>query len=224
MNESLSGDPWFSALDGPLAAAIAAAGRTKRYAAGRAVYRMGDRPNGLHFVLSGEVRLLSYSEAGAQMIALVVRRGDWFGELSTIDGKERPQDATAASEVMLFSLDQGAVERIAAAHPHVWRAIGVLACRHQRQALAYINALVSLPPRARVAALLSGRWLEADGEGTLSISQEEIAASAGLSRQTVNATLRDFEAQKLIVRGYKQIAVLDPTGLRQIRNAAAVAG
>lgn len=212
----LDRDPWFASLDRAIAEAMKAAGRVRRHAAGSAVYHLGDDPNGLHLVIAGELRLLSYSEAGAQMVALVARAGDWFGELSTIDGRERPQDAIAAGEVSLFSLDQPAVERIAASHPAIWRAIGMLSCRHQRQALAYIDTLVSLPPRARIAAMLAGRLMR-ESDGAVLVSQDQIAAGVGLSRQTVNATLRDFERRGLVRRGYGRIEILDPAALRRIR-------
>ena len=50
------------------------------------------------------------------------------------------------------------------------------------------------------------------------LKQAELAASVKLSRQTVNATLRNFEARGLIELGYGRIRVLDPHALERIAS------
>lgn len=217
--DALEGPGWFSTLSPDLRAALIAAGRVRRAKADARIYAAGEPPTGLFAVLTGEVRLISYPELGARIVSLLVGAGEWFGELSTLDGGPRPQDAVAAEDTVLLQLSDAALERAGSAHPELWRAIGVLACRHQRRALDYIGQLLTRNATGRMAALLCGLRSSGSGEEQpIRMGQEELAAAVGLSRQTANATLRDMQANGLVRLGYGTVLILDAKALGTLRD------
>jgi CRP/FNR family transcriptional regulator, cyclic AMP receptor protein len=212
----LTESAWVQGLSASLREALFAAGKVVRIGDGRAVYRQGDAPDGLYAVLKGQVRLNSYSESGASQLMLVARPVDWFGEVSTLDGGPRPQDAIGEGECAVFHVSHAQVEQLGAREPNLWRAVGRLACGHQRKALGYIQMLVSVPPAGRVAAFLVSMSDRAGG--TLSVTQEEIAAGVGLSRQTVSGVLARMERGGLVRLGYRRIDIADRRRLRSLMS------
>ena len=206
VDKGLSNSVWYNELGEELRAAVRSAARVQTLRDGQAVYRQGDAANGLYGVVEGQVRLTSYSEAGAGHLLLLARPGDWFGEISTLDEKPRQQDAVSQGQSVLLHLGEADVDRLAGEDPSFWRAIGRLACLHQRAALGYLRALVSMPAEGRVIALLVV-LNDREGGGPLNVTHEEIAASVGLSRQTVNAILGRLQRRDLIELGYRGILV-----------------
>lgn len=73
-------------------------------------------------------------------------------------------------------------------------------------------SMLGASPLDRLAVLLRlGSAAGDDGARTLKITQEDLAAVAGLSRQRLNSILNQLEAAGRIERGYGVIRVLDET-------------
>jgi CRP-like cAMP-binding protein len=53
----------------------------------------------------------------------------------------------------------------------------------------------------------------------MSLSQEELGILAGLSRQTVNSVLKDFERRGLVSLDHGRVDIVDEAGLRAVLAA-----
>ncbi|MFC7380033.1 Crp/Fnr family transcriptional regulator [Brevundimonas sp. GCM10030266] len=213
-------DPWFGAIPEPRRAALLGAATVATRPDGARVYATGDPPNGLWGVIEGRVRLLDYPVAGAEILVQSLGPGAWFGELSTLDAGPRPQDAVASGRTTLLHIPDAAYRRLAETLPALHHDLALLACAHQRAALAFIGQRVVQALPARVAAALLGAAQDV-GREPLAIRQAELALIVGVSRQTLNRTLRAFEQAGVIRTGYARIEVLDPDRLRRLAGADA---
>lgn len=217
----LDSDPWLAALPPDARAALLAAARIRTLDNGAAVYRAGDLGDGLHAVLEGEVRLIGHSEAGRRLVYLILRPGDWFGEMSVLDGKPRFHDAIAFGPSVVLHVDSVRIEAIASTCLQFDRALGALTCRHQRAALAFVEKTLTASTEARLAFILSemaGRFGRPAGTGVaidLRLSQEDLAALVGVSRQSLAALLGRLRRERVIDTGYAHIVVLDLERLQQ---------
>lgn len=209
----MNGDSWFNRLDADRRDALLSASRRVIKSDGVRVYATGDPPNGLWGVVEGRVRLLDYPRAGAEVLVRNLGRGEWFGELSTIDGGPRPQDAVASGPTTLAHISPTVFARLVLATPELHHDLALLACAHQRAALAFIGQRVAQPIRARVAAALLSSPVEPAGQ-TLSVRQAELAVIVGVSRQTLNKVLKGFEREGAIRTGYGRIDILNAGPLR----------
>lgn len=204
--QALADNSWFNSLNPNLGERLWAGARTRWLTNGNAIYRQGDPPDGLYAVLDGTVRLTSYSEQGIGHVLMLARRGDWFGEVSTLDAGTRQQDAVGVGEVSLLHVPMIEVERIGVADPELWRAIGRLATLHQRTALDFMKAMGAISAEGRVLALL--RALSHPGsDRRLCVTHEEIAANVGMSRQTVTTVLQRLRRLGLVELGYKSVTL-----------------
>jgi CRP/FNR family cyclic AMP-dependent transcriptional regulator len=212
--ETLATDPWFCGIPGVRRALLLQEARTEILASGARIYAAGDPPNGLWAVLEGQVRLKGLSANGSELLALIVRPGTWFGELSTLDGHPRPHDATAFGPARLLHVSMPSFARGAAVQPGLYRDLGLLVCAHQRTALRFIAQSVGQSIRVRLAQALM-RASQA-GDGRITIRQEELAGVVGIARQTLNRHLKRFERDGLVAVAYAQVRILDLRGLRGI--------
>lgn len=217
----LEADAWLGGLPPDTRAALLDAARTRSLDNGAAVYRSGDAGDGLHAVLEGEVRLIGHSAAGRRLVYLILRPGDWFGEISVLDGKARLHDAVAFGPSRVVHVDSARIDAIAAAHPGFDRALGALTCEHQRTALAFVEQTLTASAEARLAFILTemagrhGRPAGAGVEIDLRLSQEDLAAMVGVSRQSLAALLARLRREGVIETRYARLVVLDLALLQQ---------
>lgn len=79
----------------------------QRYDAGRVIVSKDAVDRDVYFVVSGLVRVTSFSAGGRQVTYRDIGAGDWFGDLAAIDGRPRSLDLVAQSESMLARLSAG---------------------------------------------------------------------------------------------------------------------
>ncbi|MDQ1193841.1 CRP/FNR family cyclic AMP-dependent transcriptional regulator [Brevundimonas vesicularis] len=209
----LDGDPWFADLTAVQRAAVLREATPMTARAGRRIYRCGDAGDGLYAVLEGTVRLAVQPKIGREITNLVLGRGDWFGELSLLDGQPRPHDAVAEADCRLLFVSQGRWMRLTGEDGHLWPALARLTARRHRQALTHLGRLLAQSPFARLAGVL----LElATSDGAVRLSQDALATLVGVTRQTLNPLLRRMEEGRLIQRSYGCVSVRDREGLMQL--------
>lgn len=209
----LDADSWFGSLPPERRTALLGEARVRTLAAGATIYAAGDPPNGLWAVVAGEVRLTGHPVAGHEVLALILRPGTWFGEVSTLDGGPRPHDATAFGPVRVLHVPMAAFHRLAEAIPGLYHDLGRLVCQHQRVALDFIAQTIALPLPARIARLLADR---ADQDAGLRVRQEDLAAMLNVSRQTLNRHLARLAAAGLVRLSYGRIEVADAARLTRL--------
>lgn len=218
----LENDHWIAGLAPARRQAVLENLVSQGFPPGAYLYRMGDPPNGLHCVLEGEVRLVDYGGQGAETVAIMVRPVFWIGEVSVIDGLERPHDAVTATPVRIARLSMAAIAALTHEDPGFWRDLGVLACAHQRMGLRRAARLQTEPAMVRLARHLAAAAAHEPG-GAVRVTQQDLAHAIGVSRQRINVLLGELEAMGLASCSYRLIRLPDRGGLYRLITAHAEA-
>ena len=205
----LETDPWFAALPARRRARLAASLRVRAFDKLEPVYRLGDPPDGLWVVLEGEVRLVSYTARGGEVVGLILRPGRWFGELSVLDGGPRPHDAVALRPSRVALVASAAIGELTREDPELWRSLAVLTCHHHRRTLARLERNRFQSAKARLAALLGATADPDRPDAPIRISQAELANTVGVSRQRLNRLLGELRAENILRTAYGAVVVLD---------------
>ncbi|MGC1305325.1 MAG: Crp/Fnr family transcriptional regulator [Caulobacteraceae bacterium] len=202
---------WFARVSEPRRRALVAAGRPHSLPDGGRVYRLGDEPDGLYAVVSGEVRLVNYPELGKQLLGLILRPGRWFGELSVIDSGPRPHDAICVGPTLVLRVPMPDIVALGREDSELYRDIAILSCQHQRLALDRIALMWGHSSTERLVRLLDDFAIpDAEtGARVVVIKQEDLAGMVGVSRQRLNQLLRRLETAAMIRTAYGKIVVLD---------------
>lgn len=218
--ETLNRDPWFASLRPELVDLILSLAIERRYAAHEIVYSANDPSTGLFCVLRGGVRLSQNTESGKHILFSTFSPGTWFGVISEFDGLPRPHTAIAVEPTRLLQISSTAFREIVSRD---WRncfdmarSVTVLF----RGALERLSALRAQPYPARVAqALLAMSDHEAGvggDEAAPRVTQDDLAAMVGVTRQTISGLLTAWEAEGLVRRLYGRVQLTDPARLARI--------
>ncbi|HXF56733.1 MAG TPA: cyclic nucleotide-binding domain-containing protein [Actinomycetota bacterium] len=104
--------PIFSSLSRRELQAIARQGKEVRHGEGAVLAREGDAGLGFFLILEGEARVTVKGR-----FRRTLGPGDFFGEISLLDGGPRTATVTAATPVRLLGIAQWAFKRLVDQHP-----------------------------------------------------------------------------------------------------------
>jgi CRP/FNR family transcriptional regulator, cyclic AMP receptor protein len=166
-------------------------------------------------LLGGHVRVFSSAADGRESLLAIRRPGDLVGELSAIDGRPHAATVCAMDNVEAVVIPASSFRSFLATHPDATLAVLELITQRLRDADRKRAEFGSTDATGRVAARiaeLAERHGHAIGEATqidLSMSQEELATWASVSREAVSRALRLFRERGWIVSRRRVITVLD---------------
>ncbi len=181
----------FEGLEEELLADVAVYSFCRKLDRGDALFSMGDRPDAMYVVLSGRIAIVSTAADGRDSVISLMEEGDLFGEMGLFDGRGRSAGARALEASEVLAVPYGPVRRLYENRPdHLWRVVGMLVRRLRAAGTALTDA-VFLDVVGRTAKRLLG-FAGEDESFTLPVTQEELAAMVGASRERVNKAISQF--------------------------------
>ncbi|HEX5758611.1 MAG TPA: cyclic nucleotide-binding domain-containing protein [Thermoanaerobaculia bacterium] len=109
---------------------LATFSKEKRFAPSAYLFQEGDEGTEMYVVLEGRAMISKYIPGGGEEALAILERGDFFGELSLIDGQPRSADARAhGGPLTVLALDQATVREVLAMDPHASLEFLQLLCR-----------------------------------------------------------------------------------------------
>jgi CRP/FNR family transcriptional regulator, cyclic AMP receptor protein len=178
-----------------------------RLKADEVLFLSGDAGDGCYRVEDGLLKVTMVSRAGAERILAFLGSGALVGELSLIDGLPRSASVVAMRPAQLSFLSRAAFEEFANKHPEVYRSLLALIAARLRETDTTVAAGSFLPLRGRVACTLLELAQEFGhdvGAGRIvirqKIAQSDLAAMAGIARESVSRILNDWTRCKLVSR------------------------
>ena len=97
--EVLGGLPLFEPLSPDERERLAAGCRMRTFARGAALFREGERADGMHIVLRGVVKVVRFAPDGREMVLHLVRKGNTIGEAAMFQKGTFPASAVAVDDV-----------------------------------------------------------------------------------------------------------------------------
>ena len=109
---------------------LAAFSKEKRYAAGASLFQEGDEGTEMYVILEGRAIISKFIPGAGEEALAILERGDFFGEMSLIDGQPRSADARAyGGALTVLALDQSTVHEVIGMDPHAALEFLQLLCR-----------------------------------------------------------------------------------------------
>jgi len=217
-------NPWFTSMPRAQREALVGAAELIHVRRGAMVFRQGDPVHaaggGFYGLAAGTIKISSLRQDGREAILAVLEPGNWFGEITLIDGSPRTHDATA-----LESLDLLVVPPEVFAHQMrdvvFANAIAAMLAARVRMLYGLTEDATLRSLRARVAHRL---LVLARGDATQSVHlrrtlmlpQEALAMMLGVSRQTLSKELNALARSKVISLGYGRIDLLSVEALQAL--------
>src|SRR6266508_3245020 len=98
--------PLFASLDDEAAGDLRNLLRVREVPGGDALFRAGDQGDAMYLIESGRVRITVSDDDQKPIVLAELARGDFFGEMAIIDGKQRSADATVFEDARFAVLSR----------------------------------------------------------------------------------------------------------------------
>ena len=181
----------FEGLDAEVLADLAVYSYCRRLERGDTLFSMGDRPDAMYVVLSGRIAIVTTASDGRDSVISLMEEGDLFGEMGLFDGRGRSASARALETSEVLAVPYGPVRKLYEEQPdHLWRVVSMLVRRLRATGSALTDA-VFLDVVGRTAKRLLV-FAGDDDSFVLPVTQEELAAMVGASRERVNKAIAQF--------------------------------
>ncbi len=195
--------------------------RRRTYHRGETIFHKGDPGSGLYILTGGQVKIVLPSETGEEALLAVLEAGDFFGELALFDGLPRSATVVAVQNAEVLVLHRDDFLGFVARNPEVAIALFGVLSRRLRAADELIQDAVFLDVPGRLAKRLL-ELAERHGRQTpqgiaieLKLTQQDLAAMIGATRESVNKHLGWMRDRRLIALDRQRITVLRHDELRK---------
>lgn len=184
------------------------------------VYKEGQRPRAVYYVVSGKVKIYRTNDDGKELITNIYAEGDYFGYTPILEECNYKESAQVLEDakimlvpredfMQLVSTDLGIAKTFIKIITH-----NILEKEDSLLNLAY-NTL-----RKKVAfglvQLLEKYKFENEAKPQLNLSRENMAQTIGIATESLIRTLGDFKEEKLIDIQVGKVIILDEKKLRNL--------
>lgn len=163
----------------------------------------------------GSVKITRVSEDGREVILAMLGEGDFFGEMSLLDGETRSANSIALEDSELLMLRRHDFLEILEKYPKIAISLLTELARRIRKSDQQIESLSLTDAEHRIGITLL-RLAEELGtirKGVVHVSnlpyQQDIANMAGTSRETVSRMMRMLEEKDMIQRRGHSLSILN---------------
>jgi CRP/FNR family transcriptional regulator, cyclic AMP receptor protein len=173
----------------------------------------------MYLVLAGKVKVSKSGAGGKETILAIHRAGDFFGEMSLLDGKTAPATVSAMEDSKIISLSGSDFHKYLMHNEKVMLQIINVLCARLRQ-VWQTQTLSSSTADARIRMgiyELAKKHGIQDAHGTiidLKITHHELAEMVGTSRETVTRVLARLRDEGVIEVDQRRITLLNAAALQ----------
>ena len=193
--------------------------------AGDEFVHVGQVLEGLYVIASGAVAIGVHNSDGRRYLRRYAARGQVYGMLSMLDGKGCPQFYMSRLATKIIVVPKFIILSALEQHPRLWWALVQQWAVYHRNHLDAIHRIAFEPLRARLLrALLEYATQfgakEAPKQGAeLQLTQDELAALLGVTRQSVSRELKRLEREGHIQIVYGGIVLRSGSELTMLVDA-----
>jgi CRP/FNR family cyclic AMP-dependent transcriptional regulator len=205
----MSGDQApFAHLDEQSLRGLAPGGAVRSYPRNVVVVSEGDPTDSLYVVMSGRVKVFVADENGREVVVNTIGAGDFFGEL-VLDGQARAASVMTLEPSRFFVMPQRDAEALLTGNPQFARHLVAKLIRRVRSLTEQVRSLALRDVYTRLVRFLEEQAVEEGGRRVVRerLTQAEIAARIGGSREMVSRILSDLSAGGYIAVESKQVVL-----------------
>lgn len=183
-------------------------------------------PECLYFLDSGFVKIVRRGEDAKEVIVSIIGPGELFAE-HAIQRISRPFTAEVIQDGVIFEIPRDAFLAFCQRHPEVWKMLWELSVERQLDLEQKVSLLCLQDVEYRILYYLAqlaqpfGPPTSETSEYSIPLSQSELAALIGATRETTSTTLNALSRQGLLKLGRRMVIVGSKEALKAAAKARA---
>jgi CRP-like cAMP-binding protein len=217
-------DTFWGRLTAPEQAALSRVGTRRPFPPGAVILSQGDAERHLLVVLSGQVRVVTGSAHGREVLLAVCGPGQVLGELSAIDGAPRSATVQAVDAVEGLVVAGSRLPGVCTEFPHIaWVLLQVVAQRLRdadRQRAEFGGGTMVQRVVALLLELAAKHGQRTDSGILIAVpaTQEQLAEMVAASRESVARVLRGLRQRGLVETKRSRITIQRIQELRRLAD------
>ena len=198
----------FANLDESALRELVPHGSVRSFAKNAVVVTEGDETDSLYVLLSGRVKAYVSEEDGREVVLSTVGVGDYFGEM-VLDGGPRSASVMTLETCRFFVIPRGDIEGLIDRNPAFARHLIRMLIAKVRSLTQRVLDLAVKDVYGRFVKFIDESAIEQKGARVVPerLTQHDIAARIGGSREMVNRIVKDLSAGGYISVDARQITV-----------------
>lgn len=163
-----------------------------------------DQPDAFYIVFSGKVKVTKINEVGKELLLSIHKKGEYFGEMSMLDGKTSPATITAMENSKIGFLSRNDFDRYILKNEKCMQTMLSLLCSRLRDAWSSLKLHSYSDASDRLRAALNIFYMKfgtLDDRGKIintKLSHKDLACFAAMSRETASRIISSLMKSKEI--------------------------
>ena len=185
-----------------------------------------DSVQALYLIATGSVQVYMTGIDGRETILSFLERGDFFGEMSLIDGEPRSASVRTVTDAKLLVIHRESFLSLIRKTPEIAMALMSELCKRLRKANKQIGSLSTMSVSGRVAGTLlnlmqeRGVRIHTDNGNMVTVihnrpTQQQLADMSGTTRETVSRICSLLVRTNAIAMTGKDIVIFDEDVLQE---------
>jgi CRP/FNR family cyclic AMP-dependent transcriptional regulator len=197
------------------------------YRHGDVIFHKASPGTGMMAVLNGQVRISAPSPDGREIVLNMINAGEVFGEIALLDGKDRTADAVAQTDCELLVIERRSFVPFLMSNPEVALRLLAVLCERLRRTTEQVEDMLFRDLPSRLAkkllnlAATSGERADGGFRVATRMSQRELGTMVGMSRESVNKQLRQWQLGGIITMDHGCIVLTDERALQKFAEPEA---
>ena len=186
------------------------------------LYREGEYPNYLYFVVSGKIKTIKTNEDGKELITGIYTPGEFFGYEALLENKDHPDSAEAIENSEVINIPRDNFFDLLYNNREVSKKFIQLLSNKISEKEDKLLHLAYNSVRQRTAEALldvSKKFNPEANEGfELSVSREDIANMVGTATESVIRVISEFKDENIVETHAGKIVITDMEKLKQVER------
>ena len=185
-----------------------------------------DSVQALYLIATGSVQVYMTGIDGRETILSFLERGDFFGEMSLMDGEPRSASVRTVTDATLLVIHRESFLSLLRKSPEIAMALMSELCKRLRKANKQIGSLSTMSVSGRVAGTLlnlmqeRGVRIHTDNGNMVTVihnrpTQQQLADMSGTTRETVSRICSLLVRANAIAMTGKDIVIFDEDALQE---------
>ncbi len=192
---------------------------TVRLAPHEVIYREGETPRYMFYILSGKVKTIKTHEDGKDLLISLYKQGDFFGYIALLEEDRYKATALAMDETELALIPRKDAEDMLERVPLIFQKFVRMLARNLTEKENRLVGIAYDTLRKKVASALvhlRNKYHQGTGQYKVNIARDELASLAGTATESLIRTLGEFKQEKLVAIKGPVITLLEPGRLEDI--------
>lgn len=216
LNEGLGSAVVVEDLNRRVIEQFAAAGKTRRYAAGDMIMRRGEPGDSMILLQKGRIEVSICTAHGSKSILGIYGPDTIIGDIACLDGRERSADVMALQPIEVLHISRVDVKRLLAEDKRTAQIVIEALCQKVRNATEVLELRALTTAKSRLANALLRLMDGEETGGRIRVSQSWLGNYSGLTRENVNRQLRAWSREGVARFENGEVVIEDPDRLLDV--------